>query len=198
MVLSLRSSLLAAALAAASLVAQAGIVNLAADGQWNDFTVNPDVSVSTGLEWIDAHDSNAASYGTALSFNFTIAQGMVGTFSVVDTSYAGDVFAIYDNGQFLGTTSLVSVPAGGYANAALEHDPELAFNNTAFSRGVFTLAEGAHIITGKAIPAFPDDLPITDGSVKLTTSPVPEPSSVSLLLAALGIAFVASRRVTKV
>jgi hypothetical protein len=194
MVLSLRSSLLAAALAAASLVAQAGIVNLAADGQWNDFTVNPDVSVSTGLEWIDAHDSNAASYGTALSFNFTIAQGMVGTFSVVDTSYAGDVFAIYDKGQFLGTTSLVSVPAGGYANAALEHDPALAFNNSAFSHGVFTLGAGDHSITGVLIPA---DLPITDGSVKLTTSPVPEPSSVSLLLAALGIAFVASRRVTK-
>lgn len=194
MVLSLRSSLLAAALAAASLVAQAGIVNLAADDQWNGFTVNPDASVSNGLEWIDANDSNSASYGSALSFKFTIAQGMVGTFSVVDTSYAGDVFAIYDNGQFLGTTSLVSVPAGGYANAALEHDPELAFNNSAFSRGVFTLAEGAHSITGVLIPA---DLPFTDGSVKLTTSPVPEPSSVSLLLAALGIAFVASRRVTK-
>lgn len=196
MVLSLRSSLLAAALAAASLVAQAGIVNLAADDQWNGFTVNPDASMSNGLEWIDANDSNSASYGSALSFKFTIAQGMVGTFSVVDTSYAGDVFAIYDNGQFLGTTSLVSVPAGGYANAALEHDPELAFNNSAFSRGVFTLAEGAHSITGVLIPAFVD-LPITDGSVKLTTSPVPEPSSVSLLLAALGIAFVASRRVTK-
>jgi hypothetical protein len=195
--LSSKNFLVATILAAASLASQASTVNLAADGQWNAFTVDAFSSASGGAEWIDGDDSNAPGFGSALNYSFTIAAGQQGTLTVVDANFAGDTFQVFNLGVALGLTS--QVPAGVYGNTAdVGNDYDAALSNAAFSRGVFTLAAGTYSISGVlAQSVLLDDgsaLNATGGALRLDVSPVPEPSTGSLVLAALGVAWLLVRR----
>lgn len=190
--LSCKKTLLAAALAAASLAAQATTVSLAADGQWNAFTVDAFSSLSGGNEWIDGDDSNAAGFGSALNYSFTIAAGFHGTLTVVDAFFAGDTFQLFNQGLALGLTS--SVPTAIYGSAAdVGNGYDDALLNSAFSRGVFTLGAGSYSISGVLAQSLALDdgtaLNATGGALKLEVSPVPEPSTGSMVLAALGLAW---------
>lgn len=196
-----KPALLASVLATLSLAAQATSVTLAADAQWQSFGVDSYAALSGGTEWIDNADTNAPGYGTPLNFNFTIANGFVGQLTVVDASMAGDTFHVFNNGSLLGATSSVSVQQYGSA-PDVGYDYDAAMLNSAFSRGVFTLASGHYSISGVQMQSLMMDdgfgnlTPITSGAgaVKLSVSAVPEPSSTALLLAALGVTWLVSRR----
>lgn len=198
-----KTALLALVLAASSLAAQATSVNLAANDQWQAFGVDSFSSLSSGNEWIDNVDSNATGFGSPLSFTFTIAAGFVGQLTVVDAAMAGDTFKVFGNGQLLGMTS--SVPQQVYGSAPdVGYDYDAALQNNAFSRGVFTLGAGSYSVTGELAQSLMIDdgmgglspLNATAGAVKLSVSAVPEPSSLALVLAALGITWLVSRRTT--
>lgn len=195
------SALLAAVLAASSLAAQATSLHLTANEQWQAFGVDSFSSLSSGTEWIDNSDSNAAGYGSPLSFTFTIADGFVGQLTVVDASMAGDTFEVFGNGQLLGATS--SVPLQVYGSAPdVGYDYDAALLNSTFSRGVFTLGAGSYSVTGALAQSLMIDdgmgglspLNATAGAIKLSVSAVPEPSSLALVFAALGVTWLASRR----
>jgi len=198
---SFKPALLAAVLAASSLAAQATSINLAADNQWQAFAVDSFSAVSGGTEWIDNSNSNAPGFGTPLDFTFTIASGFVGQLTVVDASMAGDTYNVFNNGKLLGTTS--SVPLQQYGTAPdVGYDYDAALQNSAFSRGVFTLAAGSYSVTGSLAQSLMindgmgglSPLNATAGAVKLSVSAVPEPSSLALAFAALGVTWLVSRR----
>lgn len=198
-----KTALLALVLAASSLAAQATSVNLAANDQWQAFGVDSFSSLSSGNEWIDNLDSNATGFGSPLSFTFTIAAGFVGQLTVVDAAMAGDTFKVFGNGLLLGMTS--SVPQQVYGSAPdVGYDYDAALQNNAFSHGVFTLGAGSYSVTGEQAQSLMIDdgmgglspLNATAGAVKLSVSAVPEPSSLALVLAALGITWLVSRRTT--
>lgn len=191
---SFKPALLATVLAASSLAAQATSLNLAADDQWQAFGVDSFSAISMGTEWIDNHDSNAPGFGTPLDFTFTIAAGFMGQLTVVDASMAGDTFKVFGNGHLLGTTG--SVPVQLYGSAPdVGYDYDAASHNSAFSRGIFTLAAGTYSVTGSLAQSLMIDdglggirpLNATAGAVKLSVSAVPEPSSLALMFAALGV-----------
>lgn len=192
---------LVSVLAASSLAAQATSLNLAADDQWQAFGVDSFSSLSSGTEWIDSNDSSAPGFGSPLNFNFTIAAGFVGHLTVVDASFAGDTFSVFNNGQLLGTTA--SVPVQVYGSAPdVGYDYDAALQSSAFSHGVFTLSAGAYSISGALAQSLMIDdgmgglspLNATAGAIKLSVSPVPEPSSLALVFAALGVTWLVSRR----
>jgi len=187
---------LAAALFTSSLAAQATTVTLVADDQWQAFGIDSFASVSGGNEWIDNTDTNAPGYGSPLSFTFTIASGFQGRLTVVDANLAGDTFNVLNNGNLLGATS--SVPVQQYDSAPdVGYDFDAALRNSAFSRGVFTLSAGSYSISGvlaQSLMLGSDPLNATAGAIKLSVSAVPEPSSAALVLAALGVTALVSRR----
>lgn len=192
-----RTCMLAVALAVTSLAAQATTVNLAADGQWNAFTVDSWSSLSGGVEWIDGDDSNAKDFGSVLSYSFTIAAGHQGTLTVVDANLAGDTFQVFNQGALLGSTSAVAQTS--YDTAPnLGNDFDAALLDPAFSHGVFTLGAGTYRISGslaQSVLLGGENLDATGGALKLNVSAVPEPSQGVLVLSALGVVgLIASRR----
>lgn len=199
--LSFKPALLAVALAASSLAAQATSINLAADNQWQAFGVDSFSAVSGGTEWIDNDYSNAAGFGTPLDFTFTIAAGFVGELTVVDAVMAGDTFNVFNAGSLLGSTSSVAVQQYGSA-PDVGYDYDAALQNSAFSRAVFTLGAGTYSISGALAQSLMIDdglgglspLNATAGAVKLSVSAVPEPSTLALVIAALGVTWLVSRR----
>ena len=66
---------------------------------------------------------------------------------VTDYKNRGDSFEIFDNGVSIGTTNKVDVNKDEQVFAAT---PEEALNDERFSKGVFDLAKGSHVITIKA------------------------------------------------
>jgi hypothetical protein len=199
--LSLKSVLVAVAMATAAMSSQATSIQLNADGQWNAFGVDSISSLSGDTEWIDNDYTNAAGYGSALNFTFTINAGYVGQLTVVDASLAGDTFNVFNNGTLLGTTSSVAIQ--NYANAPdVGYDYDAALLNSAFSHGVFTLSAGTYSISGNLMQSLMIDdgsgnlsaLNATAGAIKLSVSAVPEPSTWLLLVAALGVMSLTSRR----
>ncbi len=174
---------LAAALAAP---AHAGSVELAANGHWNEFTVDSFLSQSFGTEWIAFAD------GSPLTFNFTIGAGHTGTLTVLDAGFAGDTFTVTNFGTTLGTTG--SVAQGTIAGDAKGFDD--AWADASFSRGVFTLGAGTYSISGALLQSVLDDsgfeLDSTNGAVSLSV--VPESSSLAMLLAGAGLVGLIARR----
>ena len=191
---------LIAALSAPAFATNVALTTNSADaayGQWNLFNVNDFDSLSMGTEWIDNANTGSAGFGSVLSFSFTIANGTQGTLSVVDGSFAGDTFKVTNFGALLGNTS--SVPITNFESASdTGYDFNAALNNPAFSKGTFTLGAGSYQISGMLTQSVMLDgspLNSTVGGVKLTVSPVPEPSSVAMMLAGLGLfGTIAARR----
>jgi hypothetical protein len=191
-----RPTLAALALAAASLAsltawtapAHATAISLAGDGQWNSFTVDNLVGPTFGTRWIDFVD------GSALSFNFTIGAGQLGTLTVVDSGFAGDTFGVSNFGKLLGLTSAVAV---GTTEGPLALGFDDALADKSFSRGVFTLGEGTYSIGGFLSQSVTDNgVPLfaTEGGLNLTVAPVPEPATYAFLLAGLGMTLLRARR----
>lgn len=183
-----RTSLAALALAAACIApAHADDVSLLADGQWNVFSV--DALRDASLAWIADNDS-------VLSFTFTIADGFVGTFDVVDGVFGGDTFSITNFGSLLGSTSSVAMTDIGSA-PDLGYDFDAAFADSGFSHGSFALAAGTYKISGYLDQSVLIDgarLDSTAGAVRLAVSPIPEPSTYAMLLAGLGVVGLVTRR----
>jgi len=184
--------LMVAILAAAATLAapaHATRVALAADGAWNDFTVDDVVAPAYGTGWVDDVD------GSPLSFSFTIAAGSVGTLTIVDAGFAGDTFLVTNSGAFLGQTS--GVAPGTTDGATASYDDALA--DPAYSRGVFRLAAGHYEISGSLLQSVIDSgtgaaLDSTNGGIRLSVSSVPEPMNAALLLAGLAAIGAVTRR----
>jgi len=177
------------ALALASCLASAQAASLPADGSWAEFSVDDVQSTSGDLAWIVGGGD-----GTALSFSFSIAAGQIGTLTVVDAGFSGDRFTVSDNGAVLGVTSTAS--AGDVTGPSVV-DFDAALADAHFSRGVFTLGAGAHSISGLMSTSLTLDgapLNATLGGVKLSVSPVPEPASLAMLMAGLGLLTAVLRR----
>lgn len=186
--------MMAAALTlAATIAAPAGATTVAlpADGTWHEFDVDAAAPPAYGKGWIDFAD------GSPLSFRFTIAAGRTGTLAVVDAGFAGDTFTVTNFGATLGHTSGVAI---GNVDGDVEFDFDAAFADAAYSHGVFTLGAGTYDISGALLQSVHDDLAGTDldatsGALRLSVSPVPEPSGVALSLGGLAaIALLARRR----
>lgn len=183
--------LMAAALAAAAVIAapaQATSVALAGDGSWQEFDVDAMLSTDGGNGWID---EAYAGDDSALSFTFSIAAGSRGTLTIVDTGFAGDTFTVTDGGAVLGTTCGV---AAGTSAGALVFDPEEALADPAYSRGMFTLGAGTYRIGGALLQSVDGDLDATSGALRLSVSPIPEPTNAALMIAGLAAAAALARR----
>ncbi len=149
---------------------------------WQTFTVDDFSSASSGVEWINV------TTGAALNYTFTIAEGSTGTLSVVDLDATGDIYSVFNNGILLGQTSNTS------ATEFFSVDPDANLANASFSSAVFTLGAGTYSISGNLFSTT-QDFNSTDGALKLEISaPVPEESTVAMLLAGLGLLGFARRR----
>ena len=170
--------------------AQAATAVVNTDGSWNQFDVSRDLAANGGLGWIDIAD------GSALSFQFTVASGFVGTLTVVDTGFSGDRFGVSVNGSLAQSTSAA---INSYPSALGQADFEQALANTDYSRGVYTLAAGSYTITGNLSASALDGdgiaLDATSGGLKVAVSAVPMPPSLLLMVSGLlGLAMQWRRR----
>jgi len=168
--------------------AQASTVALVANGDWNEFNVNDEFSTTQGVEWIDFNDSNSPDFGSALTYQFTIASGFKGLLSVVDAGVAGDSFQIFNNGQSVGFTS--------NTNNTIEYSNDFNSNltNANFSSGVFALNEGSYNISGALFSTL-QPFNATNGALKLEVTSVPLPGTFGLLAGGLSLlAFLRRRR----
>lgn len=187
----MRTTLMAATLALAAISsAHADTFVLPADGSWAEFGVDTVALGNPGWMFFKPQQQGG-DIATPLSFSVAIPFGYIGTLTVVDRVISGDTFTVTDNGSTLGVTG--SATAGGFA-----FDADAALADPAFSRGVFTLTAGSHLISGSLLQSAvdPDFGPLnaTLGSVNLTLSAVPEPASVATLLIGLGLLAGATRR----
>jgi hypothetical protein len=190
----LQATLLAAA---CSTSAHATTVPLAGDGAWSAFNVNDLDAASFGTEWIDNANSLSPGFGSALSFGFTVAAGMQARLTVVDAGFAGDTFTVFDHGSSLGATSSVALTDAASA-ADVGTDFNAALANLQFSRAVYTLGAGDHLITGSLLQSVQfGGLPLNAsvGALRLEVSAVPEPATWLSLLAGMGLlGFTVARR----
>jgi len=172
-------------------------VSQAGYGAWQQFNVSDIDSRSFGVEWIDNANTNDSGFGTALAFTFTIDAGVTGTLTVLDTGFAGDKFKITNFGSHFGATS--PVPLAFYdGNTPSVADFDTALADPMFSRGTFVFGAGRYRISGELDQSVMLDtatpLNSTSGGLRLTVAPVPEPSTLALLAAGLGVLLQLARR----
>lgn len=104
--------------------------------------------------------------------------------TVLDTFVSGDRFDVFDFGTFIGRTSL---PARSAVDCG--DDPLNCLQTAGMSTGVFALSAGAHSLTLRAVQASG----LGSGYLHVAAA-VPEPASIALVLAALGLGGMAGRR----
>lgn len=156
---------------------------------WQPFVVDdPQYSIpGTDFAW---HDTTG---GGDIAFKFTVAAGWTGTLLVTDAGYAGDVFSVKSNGAALAATTggTDSFPDGVFDYDAASADP-------LFSKRSYVFAAGSYTITGALLRSAKDDtgadLNSTVGALKLEVAPVPEASTLAMLLAGLGAIGLLARR----
>ena len=164
-------------------------VTLAPTGTWAEFfVVDPAYNLgNSDLSWVDINDYSK------ISFNFTVAAGFSATVTVVDGGFSGDVFSVASNGGPLQNTSAA---VNSYPNPAVDYDQALA--NTNFSRGVYSFGAGTYAITGALLTSAVDGdsqpLNATVGAIKLEIAPVPEMSTLAMVMAGLGFVGLLARR----
>jgi len=166
-------------------------------GAWQTFNVSDLDSRTFGVEWIDNANTNDPGFGTVLGFTFTIEAGSTGTLTVVDTGFAGDTFKLTNFGSiFSGTSGVPTALYDGGAPSVGDFDTAMA--DATFSHGSFVLGAGSYRISGMLDQSVMLDaatpLNSTSGGLRLTVTPVPEPSSLSMLAAGLGVLGLLARR----
>lgn len=194
----LRSSFVAAAVALSAVAAQAAtVIPVTQDGSWNAFTVDAlSTSAANALNWIDVDYSSAAGDADTLSFTFTVTDKAI--LRVVDLYTAGDTFSVAITSaagtQLLGTSAVTARDLGDavlpFANTAAE-----AWGNLDFSQLQVVLGAGTYTVTGSLLQSVTDGssaLNSTAGGLSVTA--VPEPTSLALVLAAIGVVGLVSRR----
>ena len=102
---------------------------------------------------------------------YTFTSSAATTLKVTDAFIDGDQFAVFDNGNLVGTTS---TPAND--GTQIGFDPDGAFNSPLYSHGSFGLAPGAHSITVETI-AVADCCPEGAAFLRVDTSQLPFPTS---------------------
>jgi hypothetical protein len=196
----LRSSFVAASFALSAIAAQAAtVIPVTQDGSWYVFTVDSSSAKSGGLEWIDSdYDlSGGAGDFQALSFTFTVADKA--TLKLVDIYNAGDTYNLAITSAS-GTTAYTSsnVAAHDLNDAVPPFNASFdgAFADSAnFSQLTLTLGAGTYTVTGSLLQSVTADgvaLNSTAGGLSVTA--VPEPTGLALVLAAVGVVGVVSRR----
>lgn len=177
---------------------QAGDVALTSNGQWYEFDVSSDLAQNFGVGWIDMNDAYAP-----LTFTFSIGAGSAGLLTVVDAGFAGDTYRINNNGNPIGFGATSAVARVAYdPNATAIADFDVALANPAFSQGAFAVGAGTYRISGlldQSVTLDGSPLNSTFGGIRLTTTttpvtPIPEPSTVALMLAGFGFVALFSRR----
>jgi hypothetical protein len=128
------------------------------DSGWSATQTKPPAFFWSGTPPVIADDS----------YSFTVADGQQVCVSVTDDFDKGDQFRIYDNGQAIGTTSLVEVD-----DASPETDPGVgpaaAYLDPSWSSGSFTVGEGEHLIEIEVIP--PNSFSIGRGYIRVDSGP---------------------------
>lgn len=194
----LRSSFVAAAFALSAVAAQAAtVVPVTQDGSWNAFTVDAlSTSAANALNWIDVDYSSAAGNADTLNFTFTVTDKAI--LRVVDLYTAGDTFNVAITStagtQLLGTSTVTARDLSDavlpFASTAAE-----AWGNVDFSQLQVVLGAGTYTVTGSLLQSVTDGgsaLNSTAGGLSVTA--VPEPTSLALVLAAIGVVGLVSRR----
>lgn len=194
----LRSSFVAAAFALSAVAAQAAtVVPVTQDGSWNAFTVDAlSTSAANALNWIDVDYSSAAGNADTLNFTFTVTDKAI--LRVVDLYAAGDTFNVAITSaagtQLLGTSAVTARDLSDavlpFASTAAE-----AWGNVDFSQLQVVLGAGTYTVTGSLLQSVTDGgsaLNSTAGGLSVTA--VPEPTSLALVLAAIGVVGLVSRR----
>jgi hypothetical protein len=147
----------------AVLAPRAGAEEIVPDGGWRSFG------------WFNAPNT----FNIEGPFTFTEAKTV--QLKVTDAFINGDRFAVYDSGTLVGTTSKPGT--SGKANTS---DPDVAFQDPAYSSGTFWLTAGQHSITIKTTEVA-DGWTHGVGFLRVdNVHNTPEPTS--FLLAALGLA----------
>lgn len=144
------------------------------DGTWVGFCFEDGGGATSGCQ-------NLAAQTSGNSFTFTVGDGMV--LQVTDAFNQGDMFAVYDFGVLLFTTSLVPNTGADLGDA----DPDAAWANAGYSHGQILLAAGAH-----RIDIFNVQGCCGGGGAYMRVA-VPEPGSLALIAVAM-IGVAATRR----
>ncbi len=112
------------------------------------------------------------------------------TLLVVDCCIVGDMFEVFAGGSSVGSTSVVAADDGTSTGASTG---DAAWANALLSKGMFTVAAG-DLITIDVIQRTTTSN--TGGAFIMSqTTPVPEPTSMMLLLGGLaGVGFISRRR----
>jgi hypothetical protein len=199
----LLAAVVATAAAAVSLSAQAAtnVVSLTADAQWHTFSVDATSAANGGVNWIDLDYTPSGIAGNAndLSFSFTVADQAI--FRVVDLFAAGDTYSVNISGSNGTSLSLDTSVVGPHdlSDATLPFagtGDEAWANALDFSQLQVTLGAGSYTVTGSLLQSVTDGalpLNMTSGAVSITA--VPEPSGLSLAVAALAfVVFIFRRR----
>ena len=155
---------------------------------WYAFDVDPLVSQSGDIEWIDAQVDDSLGYvgdGSPLQFSFSLTASSF--LNVIDAGLSGDVFSLSINGMNY-STSAVAADSGLFAG----FDFDSAWTMNEFSRLSVLLAPGDYTVTGflnqSAIDESGSPYMATVGALQLVA--VDEPNAlmlVGLALAAFGL-----------